>query len=106
MIAAEFKQKKGTGIVEFSIAGHSGYGESGSDIVCAAVSSAAYMAANTITDVMGAAPSIQVSDGFLGLKLSLQEAERCSAITEGLRLHMMALSEQYQNYIKVKISEV
>ena len=44
MIAAEFKQRKGTGIVEFSIKGHSGYSERGSDIVCAAVSSAAYMA--------------------------------------------------------------
>lgn len=106
MIAAEFKQKKGIGITEFSISGHSGYSESGSDIVCAAVSSAAYMAANTITDVIGANPSLQVSDGFLSLKLSLQDAERCSVITEGLRLHVLALSEQYQNFIVVKISEV
>ncbi|MGN0566390.1 MAG: ribosomal-processing cysteine protease Prp [Candidatus Limousia pullorum] len=106
MIAAEFKQRKGTGIVEFSIKGHSGYSESGSDIVCAAVSSAAYMAVNTITDVIGAKPEIDLSDGFLVLKLSLQDALKCSVITEGLKLHVLALSEQYQDFIKVKISEV
>ncbi len=106
MIAAEFKQRKGTGIVGFSIKGHSGYSESGSDIVCAAVSSAAYMAVNTITDVIGAKPEIDLSDGFLVLKLSLQDALKCSVITEGLKLHVLALSEQYQDFIKVKISEV
>lgn len=106
MIAAEFKQRKGTGIVGFSIKGHSGYSESGSDIVCAAVSSAAYMAVNTITDVIGVKPEIDLSDGFLVLKLSLQDALKCSVITEGLKLHVLALSEQYQDFIKVKISEV
>ncbi|WP_442974828.1 ribosomal-processing cysteine protease Prp, partial [Ruminococcus sp.] len=33
----------------FEISGHSDYSEHGSDIICAAVSSAAYMAANTVT---------------------------------------------------------
>lgn len=106
MIAAEFKQRKNVGIVEFSIKGHSGYDEIGNDIVCAAVSSAAYMAANTITDVIGAEPEIDLSDGFLVLKLSLQDALKCSVVTEGLKLHILALSEQYENFIKVKISEV
>ena len=41
------------GIYGFIIKGHSGYGEQGGDIVCAAVSSAAYMVINTITDIFG-----------------------------------------------------
>ena len=40
--------------VGFCISGHAGAGSAGRDIVCAAVSSAAYMAANTLTDVIGA----------------------------------------------------
>ena len=36
----------------FDISGHAMFAESGSDIVCASVSSAAYMAANTVTAVI------------------------------------------------------
>ena len=35
----------------FEISGHSDYSEEGSDIICAAVSSAAYMTANTLTAI-------------------------------------------------------
>ncbi len=38
------------------VTGHSSYAEAGSDIVCAAVSSAVFMAANTITDVLFVLP--------------------------------------------------
>ena len=49
--------------VGFCISGHAGAGSAGRDIVCAAVSSAAYMAANTLTDVVGAQPDIALADG-------------------------------------------
>ena len=43
-----------TGILYgFEVTGHSGSAPSGEDIVCAAVSSAAYMTANTVTDILG-----------------------------------------------------
>ena len=41
---------KDNDICGFEISGHSDYAEEGSDIVCAAVSSAALMTANTITE--------------------------------------------------------
>ncbi|UKI17438.1 MAG: ribosomal-processing cysteine protease Prp [Ruminococcus sp.] len=34
----------------FSLSGHAGWGESGSDVVCASVSSAAELVCNTVTD--------------------------------------------------------
>jgi len=37
----------------FAVSGHSGYAEEGSDIVCAAVSSAVNFAECTINDVLG-----------------------------------------------------
>ena len=47
----------------FSLCGHAGAGVAGEDIVCAAVSSAAYMAANTVTDVVGAKATVDAGDG-------------------------------------------
>ncbi len=90
----------------FTISGHSGFSEEGSDIVCAAVSSAAYMAANTITEILHIDADVTENDGFMSLSLSKSEAEKSAVVLDGLRLHLTALSEQYTKYIKVKISEV
>ena len=44
---------EGDKITGFCCQGHSGYAESGADIVCAAVSTAVTFAETTITDVLG-----------------------------------------------------
>ena len=93
-------------ICGFKISGHSGFSEEGSDIVCAAVSSAAYMTANTITEILHINADVTENDGFMSLSLSKGEAEKSAVVLDGLRLHLTALSEQYTKYIKVKISEV
>ena len=90
----------------FQISGHSGYSESGSDIVCAAVSSAAYMAVNTLTDVQSLDCSIAVDDGSMKLDLSKSEAEDAQVVLNGLLLHIDALSKEYSDFIDLKISEV
>lgn len=93
-------------VLGFYISGHADYAQEGSDIVCAAVSSAAYMAANTVTDVLKVAPKLRVSDGEMYLKLDVADAHKCSAIMQGFVLHMLSLAEQYKQYITVTISEV
>ncbi len=93
-------------ITGFTLEGHSGAGSEGNDIVCAAVSSAAYMTVNTITDILGLNPDIEVYDGFMAIKLSSAEFKKAQDILCGFRLHLTALSEQYQENITVKISEV
>ncbi len=91
----------------FSISGHSGFAEEGSDIICSAVSSAAFMTANTITEVLNITPvELSVSDGNMYLKLDELSAHKCSDIMKGFVLHLSSLSEQYKQYIKVTISEV
>ncbi len=105
MISVKFTEKNGL-ITGFEISGHSDYSEHGSDIVCAAVSSAAYMAANTVTEVLRIKAGVTVNDGFLNLNLSPQDAEAAGVTLEGLRLHLTALSQEYPKFIKVKNSEV
>ena len=91
----------------FHITGHSGFSEEGFDVVCAAVSSAAYMTANTVTDVIGLFPDLSVSDGDMKLLLKTsQEAQRAAELLSGLELHIAQLAEQYPQYINVTITEV
>ena len=89
-----------------TVSGHSDYSEQGSDVVCAAVSSAVYMTANTITDVQQLDCSVAVDDGFLQIKLSPNEAKQAQVILNGLLLHLDALSKEYAEYIDLKLSEV
>ncbi|HEX3017733.1 MAG TPA: ribosomal-processing cysteine protease Prp [Caproicibacter sp.] len=105
MIRAEFFTKNGQPN-GFRVSGHSGSSEAGTDIICAAVSSAAYMAANTITDVIGVPAEISVEDGLMLLKIPAEAADSCGALLQGFRLHMAALKEQYPKNIELTDTEV
>lgn len=93
-------------ICGFEISGHSDFAEEGSDIVCAAISSAAYMTANTITEVLHINAQVTEDDGLMKIRMSPNDALKACDILSGLKLHLTALSEQYKNHIKVKFSEV
>ena len=97
MITAKFVYS-GDIITGFSVSGHSGSAEIGKDIICSAVSSASYMTVNTLTEIMLLNPEIIEKDGFLGIRLSKDEA----AAVKGFELHLKELSELYPNYIKIE----
>ena len=88
----------------FRVSGHTGV--RGESVVCAAVSSACYMAANTITEIVGVTADISVSDGYMSVIVSGDDIPKAYAILAGLRLHMEQLAQQYPNQIKLKFSEV
>lgn len=101
MICADFHF--GENGISFTVKGHSGSANAGEDIVCAAVSSAVYMAANTVTEILGLSPEITERDGFLSLTLSDgAEAKAAVPVIEGLCLHLAGLEEQYPDYIQVE----
>lgn len=83
----------------FTVKGHAGFAEAGNDIVCAAVSSAAYMAANTITEILCVAAEAQVKDGYL--RFSFSGSKAASDVVRGLKLHLEELASQYPDRIKV-----
>lgn len=92
----------GKDIVGFEISGHSGSAEEGSDIICSAVSSAAYMAANTITEIVKCKAEADISDGYMSfyVRSDLSDAQQ---ILEGLKLHLEALAADYPDNIKVTL---
>ena len=92
--------------VSFFMEGHAGAGFLGSDIVCAALSSAAYMAANTITDVMGVQAEAAVADARFSLILPDDAPREAIQVMEGLQLHFEQLESQYPTSIQLENSEV
>ena len=89
-------------IVSFELSGHSDAGEEGTDIVCSAISSAVYMAANTIIEIMKISPETVVRDGYLKLEMNLDDARKSKVITDGLYLHLGELQNQYPNNLKLE----
>ncbi len=103
MISVTF-YKNGNGFSGFELKGHSDYAEEGYDIVCSAVSSAAYLTANNITDFFNIKADVTVSDGYM--KLTSEKSDNLNRLIDGFYQHMLSLQEQYKNDINVKISEV
>ena len=84
----------------FLISGHSGFAESGEDIVCASVSSVAYMVANTITEILKVNAEIEVNDGKMKLIVNKEQRHITKDILLGLKLHLEGLEEQYPEFIE------
>ena len=102
MIKAEIYVSKSGNIVGFNISGHSGFSQAGTDIVCAAVSSAAYMTVNTLTEVLGADVEIDVNDklGIMRAFVSEKDASRCSDILSGFKMHLIYLKKCIRKILK------
>ena len=96
---------EGDRITGFSISGHSGYAEAGSDIVCAAISAVVTMAEATINDVCGAKAKVRVGeeDARITLKLpkACDEEETVQAVLAGMMVTLISLQEDYSDFIEV-----
>lgn len=105
MTEVKFFAEKGR-LYGFSISGHSSVNcdDDEGKLVCSAVSSAVYMTANTITDIIGDKADISESDAKLSLKVKNPDAKTITVL-EGLQLHLEQLSFQYKDRISI-LSEV
>ena len=96
---------EGDRITGFSISGHSGYAEAGSDIVCAAISAVVSMAEATINDVCGAKAKVRVKDEqariSLTLPVSCDEEETVQAVLAGMMITLAGMRDDYPDYIEV-----
>lgn len=106
MIDVQILTTDGGECVGFSVRGHAGYGEAGTDIVCAAVSSAAYLVANTVTEILHADAIAFASEGRMELQMNRRDASMCRDLLAGFKLHLLGLEEQYPENIRVSYLEV
>ena len=99
----KFKTVKNTEgkIISFTVEGHSGFAESGGDIVCASVSSAVWMTVNGIEAQKLASINYINKEAFVSCSISEERLEGCDALLVSLELFITELSKQYSENIKV-----
>ena len=96
---------EGDRITGFTVQGHSGYAEEGSDIVCAAVTSAVRLTECAVNDILGLVASVRVQKGSISLKLpgGLGETNEstCQTLLTALMVYLTQLHEEYPENIIV-----
>ena len=104
MTTVEFFDHDGR-ITGFTVSGHSGYSEAGTDIVCAAISAVVGMTEATINDVCGGKAKVRVKEEDARITLTLpatcEEEESIQAVLAGLMLYLCSLRDEYPDYIEV-----
>lgn len=88
------------------ISGHAGFADSGNDIVCASVSSAVQLTANTLTEVFHINADVIACENSVSIKLPVDFAPEGVKILEGLKLHFDLLKDDYPEFIKINNTEV
>ena len=101
---------EGDRVVGFTAQGHSGYAEAGSDIVCAAVTSAIRMTECAVNDVLGLEASVKVREDSVSLRLpgglSQSNESTCQTLLTALMVYCVQLHEEYPENIIVLDMEV
>ena len=98
---------EGDRITGFDSKGHSGYAEAGSDIVCAAVTSAVRLVEATVNDVLGLAASVKVREQDASISLRLPGGldptaeSTCQSLLTGLMVYFAQLHDEYPDNIEV-----
>lgn len=102
--------RKNKDIVKYTVSGHTGFGESGEDIICAAVSTITTAVLNGLADVVGIAVGCEVREAYLECVLpdELSDDMRRSAdvLLNTMFLSLKDLEEQYGDYITITELEV
>ena len=108
MIEAEFLRYDGA-LVGFSVSGHAGAGRFGHDIVCAAVSSAVELTANTITDFLFCKADVKATDNRVmfvlkdpGSAMSISGKQ----VIASFHNHMRVIAESASGKIRITVKEV
>jgi hypothetical protein len=94
----------------YSAAGHSGYAEAGSDIVCAGVSALSITCVNALESLLGVQvePRVDEVSGLLSFLLPRVAEEKESGVQllmGALGVGMQSLSEAYPDYVTFDIQD-
>ena len=87
-------------ITQFTVNGHSGFAESGSDIVCASVSSVVWLTINGIEKQNLAKLSYEERDGFVTCTISDKKDNGADVLLDSMVMFITELSAQYKKYLK------
>ena len=99
--------KNGDNVTAISCEGHSGYAESGSDIVCAGVSVLTQNAQKTLTELLHINTSYNVDEEFASLNLALPKLEgeqfkMATLIMNSTANGLYDLADSFPKHINIK----
>ncbi len=98
---------QGDRVIGFRVSGHAGYAESGSDVVCAGVTTAVQIIANGITECAGIAAEVQVQENLVSLLLpETCHDESAFLLLEAFELQMGIMAQEYKEYVSLTYAEV
>ncbi len=88
-------------IDKITISGHSGYDESGKDIVCASVSSIAITTINGILSIDSESLEYETSDGYIEISIK-KHSEVLDTLIQNMINLLKELEKDYNKYIKIE----
>lgn len=104
MTKVEIFRKNGS-IIGYKANGHSGYSEQGTDIVCAAISTALQLPVLSMQEILKINPKFNINeDGFLEVDLKIlskDDFKKLELSLETMVLFIKELSKQYPKNIKL-----
>ena len=86
---------------EITIKGHSGYGESGSDIVCASVSSILITTVNALLSIDEDCISYEENDAYLNIKIK-KHNEIIDKLIDNMINLLKELEKDYKKFIEIR----
>ncbi|HAL73983.1 MAG TPA: ribosomal-processing cysteine protease Prp [Clostridiales bacterium] len=96
-------------IRRFTATGHSGYGEQGADIICAAVSAIAQTTIGSLQDLAGLSPDFALEDGHIWCQTSdpddmaPEQYKIARTLTDSFALGCLQIQQSYgKKYVSVK----
>ncbi|MEG0550891.1 MAG: ribosomal-processing cysteine protease Prp [Vagococcus sp.] len=105
MIKANFSKNETGQIVSFEMTGHANFAEEGSDIVCAAASILAQNTVNSIEELAGYQPLVDIDDGYLYVEvlsdLSAKQQTTTNILMNSLFIGLRDIEKEYKHYIRV-----
>lgn len=100
--------KKNQRIITIEATGHSGYAESGSDIVCSAVSTLTQSLINGLIEVVGVTPSYTIDEEIPHLSVTLpsgldkDKQSKADVLMRTTYLGIKNVADGYRKYISIK----
>ncbi|EPZ48987.1 ribosomal-processing cysteine protease Prp [Alicyclobacillus acidoterrestris] len=105
MITFEILQQRDS-VAGFRVKGHAGYSDSGSDIVCAAVSVLVYNAINSCERFAGVALNVVDQGETLTCRLPLQPNESVRLLINSLFYGVEQVAEQYPEFVRITTTNI
>lgn len=97
----------GDRVVGFRVSGHAGFAESGSDVVCAGVTTAVQLTANGVTECAGIAAEVQVEENLVSLLLPEGCCDGAAfLLLEAFELQMGVMAQEYKENVALTYAEV